>query len=112
MLRAVDDDEAEDTEMLTLTATSPDKVLVDELEIELVDNDTVTYALSEPADTKDGDGNYLATYQALQNCKKRAAPGRSWQLHIRSDVSRSGTATTSTPCPVGRCGEVLPVGSM
>ena len=51
VLRATDDDEVEDTEILTLTATGPDKVLIGTVEIELVDNDTVTYALSEPADT-------------------------------------------------------------
>lgn len=42
VLRAVDDD-AEDTEILTLTVTDPGKVLVGAMDIELVDNDTVTY---------------------------------------------------------------------
>ena len=51
MLRATDDDEVEDTETLTLTARGPGKVLIGAVEIEIVDNDTVTYALSGPADT-------------------------------------------------------------
>ena len=51
MLRATDDDEVEDTEILTLTATGPGKVLIGTVEIELVDNDTVAYTLSGPADT-------------------------------------------------------------
>ena len=51
VLRATDDDEVEDTEILTLTATDPDNVLIGTVEIEIVDNDTATYALSGPADT-------------------------------------------------------------
>ena len=51
VLRATDDDEVEATEILTVTATGPGKVLIGAVEIELVDNDTVTYALSGPADT-------------------------------------------------------------
>ena len=38
-LRATDDDEVEDTETLTVTATGPDKVLIGTVEIMLVDND-------------------------------------------------------------------------
>ena len=49
-LRATDDDVVEDTETLTLTATGPGKVLIGTVEIDIVDNDTVTYALSGPAD--------------------------------------------------------------
>ena len=51
VLRATDDDEVEDTEILTVTATGPGKVLIGAVEIELVDNDTVAYALSGPTDT-------------------------------------------------------------
>ena len=50
-LRATDDAEVEDTETLTVTATDPGKVLIGTVEIDIVDNDTVTYALSGPADT-------------------------------------------------------------
>ena len=38
-LRVTDDDEVEDTETLTVTATGPDKVLIGTVEIMLVDND-------------------------------------------------------------------------
>ena len=50
VLRAVDDDEAEDTETLTVTATGPGKVLVGTVEIMLVDNDTSTVVAKSQAE--------------------------------------------------------------
>ena len=50
VLRATDDDEVEDTEILTVTATGPGKVLVRTVEIELVDNDTADYEFLGPSD--------------------------------------------------------------
>ena len=49
VLRATDDDEVEDTEILTVTATGPGKVLVGTVEIELVDNDTADYEFLGPS---------------------------------------------------------------
>ena len=74
VLRATDDDEVEDTEVLTLTATGPGKVLIGTLEIEIVDNDTATYALSEPADTN-------------------LVEGRSYELKVTADRTASSDAT-------------------
>ena len=74
VLRATDDGEVEDTEILTLTATGPDKVLIGTLEIELVDNDTVTYALSEPAETD-------------------LVEGKSYELKVTADATASRDAT-------------------
>ena len=73
VLRATDDDEVEDTEILTLTATDPGKVLIGAVEIELVDNDTVTYALSRPADTN-------------------LVEGRSYELKVTADATASRDA--------------------
>ena len=73
-LRATDDDEVEDTEILTLTATGPDKVLIGTLEIELVDNDTATYALPEPAETD-------------------LVEGKSYELKVTADATASRDAT-------------------
>ena len=50
VLRATDDDEVEETEILTVTATGPGKVLVGTVEIELVDNDTADYEFLGPSD--------------------------------------------------------------
>ena len=49
-LRATDDDEVEDTETLTVTATSPAKVLIGTVEIEIVDNDAPTVVAKPQAD--------------------------------------------------------------
>ncbi len=73
-LRATDDDVVEDTEILTLTATDPGRVLIGALEIELVDNDTVTYTLSEPADTN-------------------LVEGQSYELKVTADATVSQDAT-------------------
>ena len=74
VLRATDDDEVEDTEILTLTATGPGKVLIGAVEIMLVDNDTVTYALSGPAETN-------------------LVEGRSYELQVTADATVSRDAT-------------------
>ena len=74
VLRATDDDEVEDTETLTLTATDPDNVLIGTVEIELVDNDTVTYALSGPTDTN-------------------LVEGESYKLTVTADATVSRDAT-------------------
>ena len=50
VLRATDDDEVEDPETLTVTATDPGKVLIGAVEIVIVDNDAVVYTLSGPED--------------------------------------------------------------
>ena len=50
VLRAVDDDEVEDTETLTVTATGPGKVLVGTVEIMLVDNDAPTVVAKSQAE--------------------------------------------------------------
>ena len=50
VLRATDDDKVEETEILTVTATGPGKVLVGTVEIELVDNDTADYEFLGPSD--------------------------------------------------------------
>ncbi len=76
VLRATDDDEMEDTELLTLTATGPDKVLIGTVEIELVDNDTSGYALSGPTDTN-------------------LVEGQSYELKVTADATAS-TDTTFT----------------
>ena len=74
VLRATDDDEVEDTEILTLTATDPGKVLIGAVEIELVDNDTATYALPEPAET-------------------HLVEGKSYELKVTADATASRDAT-------------------
>ena len=74
VLRATDDDVVEDTEVLTLTATDPGKVLIGAVEIELVDNDTVTYALPELADTN-------------------LVEGESYALKVTADATASRDAT-------------------
>ena len=74
VLRATDDDIVEDTEVLTLTATDPGKVLIGSVEIELVDNDTVTYALPELADTN-------------------LVEGESYALRVTADATASRDAT-------------------
>ena len=74
MLRATDDDEVEDTEILTLTATGPGKVLIGAVEIELVDHDTATYALSGPTDTN-------------------LVEGQSYELKVTADRTASRDAT-------------------
>ena len=74
VLRATDDDVVEDTEVLTLTATGPGKVLIGTVEIELIDNDTVTYALSGPADTN-------------------LVEGESYELRVTADATASRDAT-------------------
>ena len=73
-LRATDDDVVEDTETLTLTATDPGKVLIGTVEIDIVDNDTVTYALSGPADTN-------------------LEEGQSYDLKVTADATVSRDAT-------------------
>ncbi len=81
VLRATDDDEVEDTEILTLTATDPGKVLIGTVDIELVDNDTATYALSGPAETN-------------------LVEGQSYELKVTADASASRDATfTVRPDP-------------
>ena len=49
-LRATDDDEVEDTETLTVTATGPGKVLIGTVEIMLVDNDAPTVVAKRQAE--------------------------------------------------------------
>ncbi len=49
-MRATDDEEVEDTETLTVTATGPGKVLIGIVEIVLVDNDTADYEFLGPSD--------------------------------------------------------------
>ena len=49
-LLATDDDEVEDTETLTVTATGPGRVLIGTVEILLVDNDTPTVVAKPQAD--------------------------------------------------------------
>ena len=49
-LRVTDDEEVEDTETLTVTATGPDKVLIGTVEIMLVDNDTPTVVAKSQAE--------------------------------------------------------------
>ena len=74
VLRATDDDEMEDTEILTLTATGPDKVLIGTVEIELVDNDTIAYTLSGPTNTD-------------------LVEGRSYELKVTADIATSKDVT-------------------
>ena len=74
VLRATDDDEMEDTELLTLTATAPDKVLIGTVEIELVDNDTIAYTLSGPTNTD-------------------LVEGQSYELKVTADATASKDAT-------------------
>ena len=73
-LRATDDDVVEETETLTLTATGPGKVLIGTVEIDIVDNDTVTYALSAPADPN-------------------LVEGQSYDLKVTADATVSRDAT-------------------
>ncbi|MCY4510435.1 MAG: hypothetical protein OXG35_26280, partial [Acidobacteria bacterium] len=74
VLRATDDEEVEDTEILTLTATGPSKVFIGTVEIELVDNDTATYSLSGPADTN-------------------LVEGETYELTVTADAAASRDAT-------------------
>ncbi len=87
-LQAIDDDEVEDTETLTLTATDPGKVLIGTVEIDIVDNDTVTYALSGPADSN-------------------LVEGQSYDVKVTADatVSRDATFTIRRDLAASEAGD-------
>ena len=98
VLRATDDDDVEDTEILTLTATGPGKVLIGAVEIELVDNDTVAYALSGPADTDLIEGE---SYELRVTADARAS--RDVAFSIRRDGAASDAGDddfTLEPSPI------------
>ena len=89
-LRAVDDDEVEDTETLTVTATGPGKVLIGTVEIVLIDNDTppvVTYTLSGPADPNLVEGR---SYELTVTASAAAATDATFAL--RRDRAASDAA--------------------
>ena len=84
VLRATDDDEVEETEILTVTATGPGKVLVGTVEIELVDNDTADYEFLGPSDPNLVEGE---TYEL--KVWASAASSRDATFVVRRDGSAS-----------------------
>ena len=69
-LRATDDDEVEEAETLTVTATDPGKVLIGTVEITIVDNDTPAVTVRAKADAPERIAAAIA----------RAAEGGAWTV--------------------------------
>ena len=70
VLRATDDDEVEDPETLTVTATGPGKVLIGTVEIEILDNDAPAVTVRAKADAPERIAAAIA----------RAADGGAWMV--------------------------------
>jgi len=85
-LRATDDDEVEDTEILTLTATGPGKVLIGTVEIMLVDNDTAAYTLTDPPDPNLVEGQ---TYELTVTADRTASRDATFTVR-RDQASEAG----------------------
>ena len=84
VLRATDDEEVEDAETLTVTATGPGKVLIGIVEIVLVDNDTADYEFLGPSDPNLVEGE---TYEL--KVWASAASSRDATFVVRRDRSAS-----------------------
>ena len=84
VLRATDDEEVEEDETLTVTATGPGKVLIGIVEIVLVDNDTADYEFLGPSDPNLVEGE---TYEL--KVWASAASSRDATFTVRRDRSAS-----------------------
>ena len=80
-LRATDDEEVEDAETLTVTATGPDKVLIGTVEIVLVDNDTPSVVAKPQAEV---DQAFDAAVAAAAGPDGWTAGGRAAVLDART----------------------------